>query len=88
MRVAEIVVDTLKSPGLKYPTINQTERAQFAEMRVCSKKIACRGNLFSTGLAIALDAGARSVSRGIPSNESGLKQRPPSYPVARRRCRA
>jgi hypothetical protein len=38
LRVAEIVVDTLKSLDLKYPTINQTERAPFAEMRRLLKK--------------------------------------------------
>jgi hypothetical protein len=38
LRVAEIVVDTLKSPDFKYPTINQTERAQFAEMGRLLKK--------------------------------------------------
>ncbi len=38
LRVTEIVVDTLKSLDLKYPTINQTERAPFAEMRRLLKK--------------------------------------------------
>jgi hypothetical protein len=38
LRVAEIVVDMLKSLDLKYPTINQTERAPFAEMRRLLKK--------------------------------------------------
>lgn len=31
--VAEIVVNTLKSLGLEYPLVGETERAQFAEMR-------------------------------------------------------
>jgi polyphosphate kinase 2 (PPK2 family) len=33
LRVAEIVVDTLKSLGLRYPEVDEKERVRFEEMR-------------------------------------------------------